>query len=61
MMTGKDKSFLAMLKEACRVVVILMELNIEEEKIKQILVKYFDVPYMQATNILEEEKSFSNR
>ncbi|MBQ7392312.1 MAG: hypothetical protein IJV73_06455 [Clostridia bacterium] len=61
MMTEKDKSFLAMLKEACRVVVILMELNIEEEKIKQILVKYFDVPYKQATNILEEEKSFSNR
>ena len=59
MMTEEDKNFMVMLKEASRVAVILLELGIEEEKIKHILVKYFDFREWQATNILEKEKTIS--
>lgn len=54
----KEKSFGEMLGEICRVIHILLDLNIEDEKIKQMLVKYFDIRYSQATNILAEEKEF---
>ena len=57
-MTEREQSFGAMMVEVCRVVRILLELEIEDEKIKQILVKYFDLRYTQAKNILEEEKAF---
>ena len=53
-----EQSFGAMLVEATRTIRILLELNVEDEKIKQVLVKYFDLKYSQATNILEEEKTF---
>lgn len=58
-MTEEDKNFMVMLKEASRVAVILLELGIGEEKIKHILVKYFDFREWQATNILEKEKTIS--
>ena len=54
----EEQSFGAKMVEANRVVRILFELKIEDERIKQILVKYFDLRYSQATSILEEEKHF---
>ena len=59
-MTEKEREFGAKLVEANRVVRILLELNVEDEKIRQILVKYFALSYIQAKNILEEEKDFFN-
>ena len=53
-----EQSFGAKMVEISRTVRILAELKIEDEKIKQILVKYFDLRYSQATSILEEERSF---
>ena len=60
-MTENEKNFMAKLVEVSRVVDILLELNIEDEKIKQIIVKYFDFRYSQATSILEEERAFLGR
>ena len=60
-MTENEKGFMAKLVEVSRVVDILLELNIEDEKIKQIIVKYFDFRYSQATSILEEERAFLGR
>ena len=56
----EEQSFGAKMVEANRVVRILFELKIEDERIKQILVKYFDLRYIQASNIVEEEKDFLN-
>ena len=56
----EEQSFGATMVEASRVVRILFELKIEDERIKQILVKYFDLRYIQASNIVEEEKDFLN-
>ena len=47
-----------MMVEMSRVIRILLELKIEDENIKQVLVKYFDLRYSQASSILEEEKYF---
>ena len=49
-----------MLGDICRIVNILLDLEIEDEKIKLILIRYFDIRYSQATNIVEEEKDFRN-
>lgn len=54
----EEQNFWAKMVEVSRTVRILLELKIEDEKIKQILVKYFDLRYVQASNILEEEKAF---
>ena len=54
----KEQSFGAMMVEVGRTIRILLELKIDDERIKQILVKYFDFRYSQATSILEEEKAF---
>ena len=54
----EEQNFWAKKVEVSRTVRILLELKIEDEKIKQILVKYFDLRYVQASNILEEEKAF---
>ena len=59
-MTEREEKFGAWMVEVSRVIRILLELEIEDKKIKQILVKYFDVRYSQATSILEEEKAFWN-
>ncbi len=54
----KNQDFGAMMVEMSRVIRILLELKIEDENIKQVLVKYFDLRYSQASSILEEEKYF---
>ena len=54
----EEQNFWAKMVEVSRTVRILLELKIEDEKIKQILVKYIDLRYVQASNILEEEKAF---
>lgn len=54
----EEQNFWAKMVEVSRTVRVLLELKIEDEKIKQILVKYFDLRYVQASNILEEEKLF---
>ena len=53
-----NQNFGSMMVEISRIIRILLELKIEDETIKQILVKYFDLRYSQATSILEEEKHF---
>ncbi len=40
----------------CKAIDILFELNIEDEKIKQLLVKHFDLKYSEAQNILFEAR-----
>ena len=57
-MTEREEKVGAWMVEVDRVIRILLELEIEDEKIKQILVKHFDIRYSQATSILEEEKAF---
>ena len=59
-MTEREEKVGAWMVEVDRVIRILLELEIEDEKIKQILVKYFDIRYSQATSILEEEKAFGD-
>ena len=54
----KEQSFGDKIIEIGRTMRILLELKIEDEKIKQILVKYYDLRYSQATSFLEEEKAF---
>ena len=53
-----NQNFGSMMVEISRIIRILLELKIEDETIKQILVKYFDLRYSQATSLLEEEKHF---
>ena len=35
---------------------ILLDLKIEDEEIKQVLVKHFDIRYTEAQNVLNEAK-----
>lgn len=44
----------------CKAIDILLELNIDDEKIKQILVKHFDIKYSEAENVLAEAKECRN-
>lgn len=42
----------------CKAVDILLDLKIDDEKIKQILVKHFDIRYSEAENVLNEAKEY---
>ena len=42
----------------CKAVDILLDLKIDDEKIKQILVKHFDIRYSEAETVLIEAKDF---
>jgi len=44
----------------CKAVDILLDLEIEDEKIKQTLVKHFDICYSNAENILNDAKEYRN-
>ena len=44
----------------CKAVDILLDLKIEDEQIKQALVKHFDIRYSEAENILNEAKGCRN-
>ena len=40
---------------------ILIELKVEDEKIRQLLVKHFDIKYSDASRVLEEAKDYYKR
>ena len=42
----------------CKAVDILLDLKIDEEVIKQVLVKHFDMRYSEADNVLREAKDY---
>ena len=42
----------------CKAVNILLDLKIEDEQIKQALVKHFDIRYSEAENALSEAKEY---
>jgi len=44
----------------CKATDILLDLKIDDEQIKQILVKHFDIRYSQAENLLIEAKEYHN-
>ena len=44
----------------CKAVDILLDLKIEDEQIKQALVKHFDIRYSEAENVLNEAKECRN-
>ena len=44
----------------CKAVDILLDLKIEDEQIKQALVKHFDIRYSEAENVLNEAKGCRN-
>ena len=37
---------------------ILLELKIEDEQLKQLLIKHFDLRYSEASKVLEQAKSY---
>lgn len=39
---------------------ILTELKIEDEQLKQLLVKHFDLRYSEASKVLEQSKSYAD-
>ena len=41
----------------CKAIDILLDLKIQDEKIKQMLVKHFDIRYTEAESVLNEAKS----
>ena len=42
----------------CKAVDILLDLKIEDERIKQILVKHFDIRYTEAESVLNEANNY---
>lgn len=42
----------------CKSVDILLDLKTDNEKIKQMLVKHFDIKYSEAENVLKEAKEY---
>ncbi|MBQ8859352.1 MAG: hypothetical protein IJ012_06145 [Clostridia bacterium] len=44
----------------CKAVDILLDLKIGDEKIKQALVKHFDIRYSEAEKVLNEAKEYHN-
>lgn len=45
----------------CKAVDILLDLKIEDEQIKQMLVKHFDIRYSEAENVLTEAKEYRKK
>ena len=45
----------------CKAVDILLDLKIEDEQIKQMLVKHFDILYSEAENVLTEAKEYRKK
>ena len=45
----------------CKTVDVLLDLKIEDEKIKQVLVKHFDTRYSEAENVLIEAKEYRKK
>ncbi len=45
----------------CKAVDILLDLKIEDEQIKQVLVKHFDIRYSEAENVLAEAKEYRKK
>ena len=44
----------------CKSIDILLELKVDDEKIKQLLAKHFDIRYSEAENVLAEAKEYRN-
>ena len=45
----------------CKAIDILLDLNTEDEKIKLMLVKHFDITYSVAERVLKEAKQCCNK
>ena len=44
----------------CKAVDILLELKVDDEKIKLLLAKHFDIRYSEAENVIAEAKEYRN-
>ena len=45
----------------CKAADILLDLKIEDEQIKQLLVKHFDIRYSEAEKVLTEAKEYRKK
>ncbi len=45
----------------CKATDVLLDLEIDDEKIKQMLVKHFNILYSEAENVLKQAKEYRNK